>query len=105
MAAEPEDPVETRRRRLITDVTMAGGALLFGLIASPALFWLVAPALIGRYTHGTDTRPLGVGALLQDYFEQLGHGSQMAWVVALGPLLMLGFARLAWALLRPRPEA
>jgi len=90
---------------LINELLMAGGALAVGLLITPALFWMAASRVIGPYTRGTDGRSLGVFAFLNDYFAQLGHGSEMAWIVALGPLLLLSFGRLVWTfLLRPRPQ-
>lgn len=95
--------------QLINELLLAGGALVVGLLVTPALFWMMARGVIGPYTRGADGHSLGVFNFLNDYFGQLGHGSQMAWLVALGPLLVLSFARLVWAfllrpLLHPSPE-
>jgi hypothetical protein len=89
--------------RVRNELLYLGGALLCGLLVAPALFWVAAKHVIGPYTHGTDTTPLGVGTLLSDFFGLLAHGSPMAWIVALGPAAMLTFGRLMWSLLRPRP--
>lgn len=100
-AADPE----AASSQMINEALLAGGALVVGLLVTPALFWMVAPGVIGPYTRGTDGHALGIFAFLNDYFGQLGHGSQMAWIVALGPLLMLSFARLVWTfLLRPKAQ-
>jgi hypothetical protein len=42
-------------------------------------------------------------ALLGDFFEGLSHGWVSYWIVALGPLAIILFARLAWALINPKP--
>lgn len=96
---------ESPSNQLVNELLMAGGALAVGLLVTPMLFWVAASRVIGPYTRGSDGRSLSVFAFLQDYFGQLGHGSQMAWIVAAGPLLILSFGRLVWTfLLRPRPQ-
>lgn len=42
-------------------------------------------------------------ALLGDFFAGLSLGWISYWVVALGPLVIILLARLAWALIRPKP--
>jgi hypothetical protein len=46
-------------------------------------------------------------ALLGDFFEGLSHGWLSYWIVALGPLVIIVFARAAWELIKPRrrPDA
>jgi hypothetical protein len=100
----PADSPESRQKRVIFEAMVGAGALMCGLLVSPTLFYLMAPKLIGHYTHA-DGKAQGVGVFLGDYFGDLAQGSEMAWIVALGPLLMLSFARVMWTLLRPRPEA
>jgi hypothetical protein len=45
-------------------------------------------------------------ALLGDFFEGLSRGWLSYWIVALGPLVIIVFARAAWELITPsRPSA
>jgi hypothetical protein len=76
-------------------------ALIIGFVAVPLAIWFVGNRILGPYTHGTNTRA-GPMALLGDFFVGLSHGSITYWVVALGPACIILFARIAWALIRPR---
>lgn len=89
----------TARRELL----LFGGALAFGLAVIPFLIWLVGHWTLGPYTHG-DTGPgHGPLTLFADYFVELAHGSPGYWIVAAGPVLLLGGVRLWLKLIRRFP--
>ncbi len=69
----------------------------------PFAIWLVGNRVLGPYTHGSDTHA-GPLALLGDFFLGLSQGWVSYWMVALGPLVMILFARLAWALIKSNPR-
>ena len=80
------------------ELILIGGALLLGVILVPLAIWLVGNRILGPYTHGTNLHA-GPMALLGDFFEGLSHGWVSYWIVALGPLVIILFARVAWALI------
>ena len=86
------------------ELLIFGIAVAFGLIVMPFLIWLVGNRVLGPYTHGQDTSA-GTGPLrlLADYFSGLTHGSIVFWCVALGPYVLLCFARALYTLLRSTP--
>ena len=73
-----------------------------GVILIPLAIWFVGNRILGPYTHGTNLHA-GPMALLGDFFEGLSHGWVTFWIVALGPLVIILFVRLAWALIHPNP--
>jgi hypothetical protein len=87
--------------RTSRELIIFGSALVIGLIGVPLAIWFVGNRILGPYTHGTNTHA-GPMALLGDFFVGLAHGSISYWVVALGPAFIILFARVAWALIRPR---
>jgi hypothetical protein len=90
----------TVRSRASRELLILGGALMTGLIGVPLAIWFVGNRILGPYQHGTNTRA-GPMALLGDFFVGLSHGALSYWVVALGPVLIILFVRLAWALILP----
>jgi hypothetical protein len=92
----------TVRSRLGRELILIAGALLFGVILVPIAIWLVGNRILGPYTHGTNLHA-GPMALLGDFFEGLSRGWVSYWIVALGPLVIILLARVAWALIRPKP--
>jgi hypothetical protein len=89
------------RSRFGRELILIGGALLFGVILVPLAIWFVGNRILGSYTHGSNLHA-GPMALLGDFFEGLSHGWVSYWTVALGPLAIILFVRLAWALIHPR---
>jgi hypothetical protein len=89
------------RSRFGRELILIGGALLFGVILVPLAIWFVGNRILGPYTHGANLHA-GPMALLGDFFEGLSHGWVSYWTVALGPLGIILFVRLAWALIRPK---
>jgi hypothetical protein len=80
------------RRELLT----FGIALAFGLIVLPWLIWVAGALVLGPYARG------GVFHFIGDFFVALGHGDGAFWLIALGPAVFLGLARLMWLALRGR---
>ena len=88
----------TLRSRTGRELIIVSGALIAGFVLIPLAIWIVGNRVLGPYTHGTNTHA-GPMALLGDFFTGLAHGGSSYWIVALGPLLIILFARGAWALL------
>ncbi|HYM29393.1 MAG TPA: hypothetical protein VET66_14680 [Steroidobacteraceae bacterium] len=105
----PPPPPVTRLRdtyvaqpRVRRGLIIYGAALLFGLLVMPFLIWFGGSRVLGPYTHGQNTHA-GPFALLGDYWVGLAHGSAVFWAVALGPVLLLGLARLFTRLFQALP--
>ncbi|MBV8805369.1 MAG: hypothetical protein JO042_09985 [Sinobacteraceae bacterium] len=92
------------RSRLIRELITLGGALLFGFVVVPLAIWFVGNRILGPYSHGTNPNA-GPLALVGDFFAGLSHGWVSYWIVALGPVAIILFARLAWALIKFTPSA
>jgi hypothetical protein len=92
------------RSRLIRELIILGGALLFGFIVVPLAIWFVGNRVLGPYAHGTNPNA-GPLALVGDFFAGLSSGWVSYWIVALGPVAIILFARLAWALIKFTPSA
>ncbi len=91
------------RSRFGRELILIGGALLFGVILVPLAIWFVGNRILGPYTHGSNLHA-GPMALLGDFFEGLSLGWVSYWTVALGPLVIILFVRVAWALIHTRPN-
>jgi len=88
--------------RLRKELLILLSCLVCGTLVVPVLVWFGAQRFLGPYTHGADTHA-GALALLSDFLSGLLHGSMMFWLVALGPAVMLTFARVMFSILRQRP--
>jgi hypothetical protein len=89
VAEDPENTRAPRRLRfelILTSVLLAGG--LFGL---PAAIFAVGAELLGPYA---DDR--GLGRFYADFFGDLAEPSVRAWVIALGPLILISLIRLVF---------
>jgi hypothetical protein len=75
--------------------------VLLGLVVVPLLIWVVGNRILGPYTHGNNLRA-GPMALLGDFYEGLSKGWPSFLIVAVGPLVIVVFARLAWELIVPK---
>jgi hypothetical protein len=95
--------VFTVRSRIARELIILGSALLTGVVIAPLCIWLVGNRILGPYTHGNNLHA-GPMALLGDFFQGLSLGWLSYWIVALGPLVIIVFARLAWELINPRPK-
>ena len=84
-----------RREGAILAVTAAFGLLLF-----PALVYLVGQQLLGEYRSDG-----GLGRFYADLFAALARPGLWAWLLVLGPWLLLQTLRLLVAPLRARRMA
>ncbi len=85
--------------RLQREVIIFAAELLLGLVVVPLLLWVAGNRVLGGYTHGSNPHG-GPFDLLGDFYAGLGHGSQMFWVVALGPAIIVTLVRAFVHLLR-----
>lgn len=63
----------------------------FGLLALPALVYLVGQFLLGEYRPGAS-----MGTFYADLYGHLGAASPWAWLLVLGPYLAIQLLRLLW---------
>lgn len=68
-------------------IAIAGLCLLAGLLLLPALIFMAGAALLGRYEGAS------LGHTYAAQFAGLGSGSTAAWIVVLGPYLLLQLYR------------
>ena len=94
------------RSRIIRELIIFAAALLLGLIVVPLAIWFVGNRILGPYTHGANPNA-GPMALLGDFFSGLSQGALTFWMVAIGPLVIILFVRLAWVAIKsnPRPRS
>jgi hypothetical protein len=76
------------------EARLLAGSLIFSAVVLPLIVWLTGRALLGPYANG------GMFAILGDFFALLQTGSIAAWVLLLGPYVLLGLLRIAAALFR-----
>lgn len=91
-AAHPDDelPDEQRRtHRLRFELIFGSLWLAFGLFLLPALIYWVGAALLGSYGVTSDGRGAGLGTFYSDFFGDLADGAGRAWIIALGPLVLI----------------
>jgi len=89
----------TQTRRGLRFEFLLGSLLLgVGLFAMPAMVYLVGVSAFGPYGERAD-----LGRFYGDFFGDLATGSFRAWLLLLGPLLMVSLLRLVF-LRRPVPE-
>lgn len=94
-ATEPQAndvPVARPRSRARFEVIFASIWLAIGLFALPAAIFLVGGAMLGAY--GDDG---GLGRFYGDFFGDLAEPSVRAWIIALGPLVLISLLRLVFA--------
>lgn len=67
----------------------------FGLLVLPSLVFMVGQVLLGEYRPGA-----GVGEFYADLYGHLAQGSPGAWLLVLGPWLVIQLLRLLWLPMR-----
>ncbi len=82
-----DSPTPTSRVRF--ELLLALGLLLFGLVVLPALIYLVGTVLLGSYGGGGR-----LGSFYGDLIRDLARGSGRAWILLVGPLLLVQLGRL-----------
>jgi hypothetical protein len=75
-------------RREMLVLTVFGG---FGLLALPAMVFIVGQQLLGEYRPGA-----GMGVFYADLYRHLGAMEPFAWLLVLGPYLAVQLLRLLW---------
>lgn len=71
------------------ELTLAVALLLIGLLALPAIVFVVGKKLFGTYsTHG------GLGLFYSNFTSDLANAKVASWAIALGPLLLIVIVRL-----------
>lgn len=93
-------PESANRSRLRLEVIFASVLLGVGLFVLPGLIYAVGVAILGPYGENQ-----GLGTFYANFFRDLAEPSGRSWMIALGPLAIIGLMRIAFAGVRPeRPE-
>jgi hypothetical protein len=85
-------------RRLRFELIFASVWLAIGLFLVPALIFWVGIVLLGPYGDGPGE---GMGAFYADFFGDLATGEVRAWLLALGPLILVSLLRAIFIGKRP----
>jgi hypothetical protein len=89
-----DDVREPSPRGIRFEIILASVLLAFGLFGLPALIYAVGTLLLGPYQ---ETSPSNSVALFyRGFFSDLAAPSARAWLIAIGPLLVIGLFRLAF---------
>jgi len=97
-AAATDDPADDfsdeqrRGRRLRFELIFASLWLAFGLFALPALIFWVGTALLGPYGDAAGNNA-SLSAFYIDFYGDLADASARAWLLAVGPLLLISLLR------------
>ena len=73
------------------EALLALALLAFGLLVLPALIYVTGTVLLGAYGGGKH-----LGSFYGDFARNLGEGSARAWLLALGPYLLVLLGRLVF---------
>jgi hypothetical protein len=77
---------------LAQELIWALGSLLTGLLILPALIYAVGRLMFGAYKGASSAT--GLAAFYADYAHDIATAHLSAWVLAVGPLLLVYFLRL-----------
>ena len=77
------------RPRLRFELILGSALLAAGLFVLPAAIYYVGNALLGPYGDKA-----GLGTFYADFFGDLASASGRAWMLALGPLVLISWLRL-----------
>jgi hypothetical protein len=98
-----DDPVDElsadqrRSRRVRFELIFASSWLGFGLFLLPALIFGVGAAMLGPYGENA-----GLSTFYGDFYGDLADGSGRAWLIALGPLVLIYLLRAIFIGARPK---
>ncbi len=81
---------EPNNQRLRFELILASVWLAVGLFLVPAMIFWVGITLLGPYGDGAGA---GMGSFYADFFGDLATGNVRAWLIALGPLIVLSLIR------------
>ena len=99
MDERTDNPPHRNRTRF--ELIFASIWLAVGLFLLPALIFWVGVVVLGPYGEGQGA---GMGTFYGDFFGDLAQGEVRAWVLALGPLVLITLLRAIFWGTRPRPE-
>lgn len=101
MNSTAEDEVTPRRppQRLRFELIFVSVGLIFGLFVMPALIYTVGTLLLGPYGENQ-----GLGSFYGDFFRDLVTPAVRAWILALGPLVLVSALRLMFFRLKRDPH-
>ena len=102
MNSTAEDEVTPRdpRQRLRFELIFACLWLAFGLFVLPAIIYTVGTLLLGPYGENQ-----GLGAFYADFFKDLVEPAGRAWILALGPLVVVSILRLIFLRRAPQEDS
>jgi hypothetical protein len=102
MNSTAEDEVTPRhpRQRLRFELIFASLWLAFGLFVLPAIIYMVGTLLLGPYGENQ-----GLGAFYADFFKDLVEPAGRAWILALGPLVVVFILRLVFLGRAPQKDS
>ncbi len=83
-------PVPHGQRRF--EVLLAVSLVAFGFVVLPALIYVTGTILLGAYGGGEH-----IGSFYGDFARDLGDGSARAWILVIGPYLLVQLARLIFS--------
>jgi hypothetical protein len=93
---DPEPDEHPRSNRLRFELIFASLWLAFGLFVLPALIYWIGGALLGSYgDNGSLSR------FYIDFFGDLAEPSIRAWLLAVGPVLLISLLRAVFIGVRP----
>lgn len=82
---EPLAPVSPVREAVIFGICLG-----LGLLALPLLAFLAGSLILGPYAGGS------AGQIIENEFRGLASGALSAWIIALGPYVMVQLIRAIW---------
>jgi hypothetical protein len=91
---------EPRSHRLRFELIFGSLWLAFGLFLLPALIFWVGSALLGAYGDNA-----GLSRFYIDFYGDLADGSGRAWVIAIGPALLIYLMRALFIGVKSNPVA
>jgi hypothetical protein len=95
------DNAPARSRRTRFEIAFASAWLAVGLFGLPAAIYLVGVLLLGPYKPGA-----GLMQFYADFFGDLAAPTLRAWIIALGPLIIISIVRLLfWGVSPPQTPA
>ena len=102
MNSTAEDGVTPRqpRQRLRFELIFASLWLAFGLFVLPAVIYMVGTLLLGPYGENQ-----GLGTFYADFFKDLVEPAGRAWILALGPLVVVSILRLVFLGKAPQEDS
>ena len=89
-----EDVQDASPRGIRFEISLGSVLLAFGLFALPGLIYFVGALLLGPYLEAAPADSIAL--FYRNYFADLAAFSVRAWLIAVGPLLVIALFRLAF---------